>query len=147
MLGSWLMKKLIGIVFIAICWGNIVLADINLSCVITGWNTNDSYHKDIQKIEYEEVKPSGFSVIIEITSPGEVIGRFIETSESGYMLSPFVGTIDDSQILMNKKITKLDERGNDFKLNLITGMFSIDKYIHNYKYWFLQNTGTCKIAN
>jgi len=141
------MKKILGIMFIAICWSNIVLADINLSCVITGWNTNDNYRKEIQKIEYQELKPSGFSVIIEITSPGEVIARFIETSESGYMLSPFVGTINDSQILMNKKITKLDERGNDFKLNLITGMFSIDNYVLNYKNWFLQKTGTCQIAN
>ena len=141
------MKKILGIMFIAICWSNIVLADINLSCVITGWNTNDSYRKEIQNIKYKEVKPSGFSVIIEITSPGEVIARFIEGPDSGYMASPYVGTIDDAQILMNRKTTKLDERGSDFKLNLITGMFSIEKYIFNYKYWFLQNTGTCKIAN
>ena len=48
------MKKLLGIVIILMCWNNSILADINLSCVMTNWNTNNDYDKDQFNFEYEE---------------------------------------------------------------------------------------------
>ena len=126
------------------CWNNSILADINLSCVMTNWNTNNDYDKDQFNFEYEELAPSHFSAIIEITSPGKVIGRLIGTSETGNMLSPYVGKIDDNKITMNHKTTKIDERGTDFTLDLISGRFEQESYILEYKYWWLQKTGICE---
>ena len=138
------MKKLLGIVIILMCWNNSILADINLSCVMTNWNENKYFDKDQLNIKYKELAPSHFSAIIEITSPGKVIGRLIGTSETGNMLSPYVGKIDDNKITMNHKTTKIDERGTDFTLDLISGRFEQESYILEYKYWWLQKTGICK---
>ena len=138
------MKKLLAIFVVFLCSINPTLADINLSCVMTNWNQNDDYEKDQLNIEYKELTPSHFSAIIEITSPGKVIGRLIGTSETGNMLSPYVGKIDDSKITMNHKHGKIDYRGTDFTLDLISGRFEQESYILEYKYWYLQKTGICK---
>jgi hypothetical protein len=141
-----LMKKFLGFIFLICLWSNYALAEINLSCVIMNWNENKNYSKDQFEIEYTELKPSRFSGIIEVMGPGKVIGRLMGSSETGHMQSPFVGTIDDNSIEMNHKMTKIDERGTDFTLDLITGMFVLETYIFNYKYWWLQKTGTCTIV-
>lgn len=126
---------------------NPILADINLSCVMTNWNQNDDFSKDEFNIKYKELEPSHFSAIIEITSPGKVIGRLIGTSETGYMQSPYVGTIDDNKIVMNHKVSRIDDRGIDFTLDLISGRFEQEMYILEYKYWFLQKTGICELVD
>lgn len=141
------MKKFVGYLILSLFWVNPILADINLSCVMTGWNQNDDYDKDPYNIEYKELAPSHFSAIIEITSPGKVIGRLIGTSETGNMNSPYVGTIDDNKIVMNHKFTKLDQRGVDFTLDLISGRFEQESFILDYKYWWLQKTGKCKLVD
>ena len=140
------MKKFFAILVIFLCSINLSLADINLSCVMTNWNQNDDYDKDQINIEYKELTPSHFSAIIEIIGPGKVIGRLIGTSETGNMLSPYVGEIDDNKITMNHKIRKINERGTDFILDLISGRFEQESYISEYKYWWLQKTGICKIV-
>ena len=138
------MRKLIIFLVTGMFCCNISFADINLSCVMTNWNENKYFDKDQLNIKYKELAPSHFSAIIEITSPGKVIGRLIGTSETGNMLSPYVGKIDDNKITMNHKTTKIDERGTDFTLDLISGRFEQESYILEYKYWWLQKTGICK---
>ena len=106
------MKRLLGILVLGLLWCNSILADINLSCVMTDWNTRDS---STGEFKFTKLTPSHFTAIIEITSPGEVIGRLIGTSETGFnMSSPLVGTISDSRISMNHKERKLDEIGTNF---------------------------------
>ncbi len=140
------MKKLFAIFVIFLCSINPTLADMNLSCVMTNWNTNEDYDKDPYNIEYKELSPSRFSVIIEVTSPGKVIGRLIGTSETGNMRSPYVGTMDDNKIKMNHKAFEINERGSDFILDLISGMFENETYIGQHKYWYVQRTGTCRLV-
>ena len=140
------MKKFIGYLILSLFWVYPILADINLSCVMTGWHINDDFDKDKVNIEYKELKPSQFSAIIEIRSPGKVIGRLIGTSDTGNMRSPYVGTIDDNKIKMNHKMEKINERGMDFTLDLISGRFEQETYIMKYKYWWLQKTGTCNLV-
>ena len=94
-------------------------------------------------MKYEEVKPSHFTVTIEITSPGKVLTRLKGSAETGYMWSPYVGTIDDNIIRMNHKHSKLKERGTDFIIDRISGMFTMNSYMLKYKEWWLQKTGTC----
>ena len=145
------MKKLLGILVLGLLWCNSILADINLSCVMTDWNERDS---TTGEFKFTKLTPSHFTAIIEITSPGEVIGRLIGTSETGFnMPSPLVGTISDSRILMNHKNRKLDEIGTDFNLNLISGMFEISHYTQYFnldkeedELWYLQEAGRCEIV-
>jgi len=145
------MKKLSLYVFLSLLWCNSILADINLSCVMTDWNERDS---TTGEFKFTKLTPSHFTAIIEITSPGEVIGRLIGTSETGFnMDSPLVGTISDSRILMNHKNRKLDEIGTDFNLNLISGMFEISHYTQYFnldkeedELWYLQEAGRCEIV-
>jgi hypothetical protein len=141
------MKKLLVILIISLFSNNISLADIKLSCEMTNWNENESLGEEMGEIKYTNLQPSSFSAIIEITSPGKVIARLIGSSDTGNMLSPFVGTIDDSRVLMNNKISKLKERGTDFRLDLISGRFQMNSYIGDYKYWWLQKTGICRKVN
>ena len=140
------MKKFLAIFVIFLYSINPILADINLSCVMTNWNTNEDYEKNPYNIEYKELSPSRFSVIIEVTSPGKVIGRLIGTSETGNMRGPYVGTMDDNKIKMNHKAFKINERGSDFILDLISGMFENETYIGQHKYWYIQRTGTCRLV-
>ena len=145
------MKKLLSIIVLGLLWCNSILADINLSCVMTDWNERDS---STGEFKFTKLTPSHFTAIIEITSPGEVIGRLIGTSETGFnMDSPLVGTISDSRILMNHKNRKLDEIGTDFNLNLISGMFEISHYTQYFnldkeedELWYLQEAGRCEIV-
>jgi len=144
------MKKLL-MILVMLFWCNSILADINLSCVMTDWNERDS---TTGEFKFTKLTPSHFTAIIEITSPGEVIGRLIGTSETGFnMDSPLVGTISDSRILMNHKNRKLDEIGTDFNLNLISGMFEISHYTQYFnldkeedELWYLQEAGRCEIV-
>ena len=139
------MKKLLGILVLGLLWcGSANTSeDINLSCAMTNWNEREDRTKAYGEIKYTELKPSHFSAIIEITSPGKVIVRLIGTSQTGYMHSPYVGTIDDNKIKMNHKMDKLSERGTDLTIDLISGLFEQEIYILNEKYWWLQKTGTC----
>jgi len=138
------MKKIFGLLLAIFFSSNPVLADINLSCVMTAWNTNDDYSKNKFNIEYQEIKPSHFSIIIEITSPGKVIGRLIGTADTGNMRGPYVGTMDDNKIKMSHKIYKLKEKGNIFILDLISGRFENETYIREHEYWWIQRVGKCK---
>ena len=140
------MKKLLAIFITFLFSINPTLADINLSCVMTNWNTNEDFRKDEFNVEYKELSPSRFSVIIEVTIPGKVIGRLVGTSENGNMRGPYVGTMDDNKIKMNHKIYKINERGNDFTLDLISGMFENETYLRQHKYWWIQRTGTCRLV-
>ena len=145
------MKKLLGILVLSLLWCNSILADINLSCVMTDWNERDS---STGEFKFTKLTPSHFTAIIEITSPGEVIGRLIGTSETGFnMDSPLVGTISDSRISMNHKKRKLDEIGTNFNLNLISGMFEINHHTEYFnldkkedKIWYLQEAGRCEVV-
>ena len=118
---------------------------------MTDWNERDS---STGEFKFTKLTPSHFTAIIEITSPGEVIGRLIGTSETGFnMDSPLIGTISDSRILMNHKNRKLDEIGTDFNLNLISGMFEISHYTQYFnldkeedELWYLQEAGRCEIV-
>ena len=60
------------------------------------------------------------------------------------MRGPYVGTMDDNKIKMNHKAFKINEKGSDFTLDLISGMFENETYIGQYKYWWIQQTGTCR---
>ena len=138
------MRKLLAKFVIFLCSINPTLADINLTCATTNYNKNENFEKDQFNVEYKEVKPSRFSVIIEVTSPGKVIGRLIGTSETGNMRGPYVGTMDDTKIKMNHKVFRINDRGSDFTLDLISGMFENETYVRQHKYWFIQRTGTCR---
>ena len=138
------MKKLLGIIVLGLLLSGNAYTDINLSCATTSHNQRVDQTFEVKRVE---LQPSHFTGIVEITSPGGVIVRFTGSSETGYMPSPYVGTIDDSKILVNKKFTKIDERGTDFELNLISGMFERNIYILEDKLWWHQWTGRCKIAN
>ena len=117
------MKKLL-MILVMLFWCNSILADINLSCAMTDWNERDS---STGEFKFTKLTPSHFTAIIEITSPGEVIGRLIGTSETGFnMDSPLVGTISDSGIFMNHKKRKLDDIGTNFNLNLIYSTTSLN---------------------
>jgi hypothetical protein len=140
------MKKILLTILFTLVLSVSASADINLSCVMTAWNTNDDYSKNKLNIEYQELKPSQFSIIIEITSPGKVIGRLIGTADTGSMRGPYVGTMDDSKITMNHKVTKINERGTDFTLDLISGRFENEIYIREYDYWWIQKVGECKLV-
>ena len=145
-----MMKRFL-MILVMLFWCNSILADINLSCVMTDWNERDS---TTGEFKFTKLTPSHFTAIIEITSPGEVIGRLIGTSETGFnMDSPLVGTISDSRILMNHKNRKLDEIGTDFNLNLISGMFEISHHTQYFnldkeedELWYLQKAGRCEIV-
>ena len=145
-----MMKRFL-MILVMLFWCNSILADINLSCVMTDWNERDS---TTGEFKFTKLTPSHFTAIIEITSPGEVIGRLIGTSETGFnMPSPLVGTISDSGIFMNHKKRKLDEIGTDFNLNLISGMFEISHYTQYFnldkeedELWYLQEAGRCEIV-
>ena len=144
---TWPWKKLLGIVIMIIFSGNQILADMKLNCYITSLNFNRSYEKGLYDVEEKKTAPSQFSAIIEITSPGKVIGRVIGTSDTGNMVSPYVGTMDDIKIVMNYKYAKND-KGNDFILDLISGRFEINKYItggKSDKYWIVQEIGKCNL--
>ena len=134
------MKKLSLYVFLVLMWCNVGFADINLYCATTNINTRDLTTKEMK---YEEVKPSHFTVTIEITSPGKVLTRLKGSAETGYMWSPYIGTIDDNIILMNHKHSELKERGTDFIIDRISGMFTMNSHILKYKKWWMQKTGTC----
>ncbi len=134
------MKKLLGIVVLVLMWCNVGFADINLYCATTNMNTRDITTKEV---EYTELKPSHFTVTIEITSPGKVLTRLKGSAETGYMWSPYVGTIDDNIIRMNHKHAELKERGTDFTIDRISGMFTMESYIGKHKKWWMQKTGTC----
>lgn len=141
------MNKILSITLISIFWFKLgVAGEIYLSCVTESINSRKDQTK-FYDIEYSEVKPSRWSGVIEITSPGKVIGRFIGSSETGYKWSPYVGTIDDVQIRMNHKQIKVDERGVDFNLDLISGLYEENMYILDYQYWSMQRTGVCKVAD
>ena len=140
------MKKLLGIVVLGLLRCNASLADINLNCVMLNWNERDL---STNEFKYTSLKPSHFTAIIEIIGPSEVIGRLTGSAEVGYNIhSPYAGTISDSRIEMNHKKNKLDERGTDFNLNLISGMFEMNHHIGKKdEIWFLQKTGRCEVAN
>tara|TARA_B100000989_G_C19338592_1_gene383997 strand:+ start:50 stop:442 length:393 start_codon:yes stop_codon:yes gene_type:complete len=128
-------------------WFNHSMTDeIYLSCITQSINKRDDLNK-LYDIEYEPTKPSRWSAVIEIVSPGKVIGRFIGSSETGNKWSPYVGTIDDIQIKMNHKLFKIDDRGIDFNLDLISGLYEENMYILDYPYWAMQYTGVCKITD
>ena len=141
------MKKFLSVFVIILFWNNVSLAKIELSCEMSEWNENKSFGEKLGEIKYTNLKPSAFSAIIEIISPGKVIARLIGSSDTGNMISPFVGTIDDSRIFMNNKRSKLSERGTDFQLDLISGRFQMNSYIGDYKYWWLQKNGKCRKVN
>ena len=134
------MKKLSLYVFLVLMFCNVGFADINLYCATTNVNTRDLTTKEVK---YEELRPSHFTVTIEITSPGKVLTRLKGSAETGYVWSPYVGTIDDNIIRMNHKHSKLKERGTDFIIDRISGMFTMNSYILKYKKWWMQKTGTC----
>ncbi len=141
------MKKFLGIIIICMLWFNHSMTDeIYLSCITQSINKRDDLNK-LYDIEYEPTKPSRWSAVIEIVSPGKVIGRFIGSSETGNKWSPYVGTIDDIQIKMNHKLFKIDDRGIDFNLDLISGLYEENMYILDYPYWAMQYTGVCKITD
>ena len=132
------MNKILSITLLSIFWFKLSMAgEIYLSCVTESINSRKDQTK-FYDIEYSEVIPSRWSAVIEITSPGKVIGRFIGSSETGYLRSPFVGIIDDVQIKMNHKIEKKDERGIDFHLDLISGLYEKNAYMFDYQYWSMQ---------
>ena len=94
------------------------LIDINLEPIKNYKSHLDELIEDTKKleIEYKELQPSHFSAIIEITSPGKVVGRLIGTSETGNMLSPYVGTIDDNKIsqdLLSTRVNTIEGRVGD----------------------------------
>ena len=60
------------------------------------------------------------------------------------MHSPYVGTISDSEIEIDHKKNSLDERGTDFNLNLISGMFEMNHHIGKKMKYGLQKTGRCR---
>ncbi len=140
------MRKLIIFLVTGMLWCNVSLADINLNCVMLNWNERDL---STDEFKYTNLTPSHFTAIIEIIGPDEVIARVIGSAETGYnMHSPYVGTISDSRIEMNHKKNSLDERGTDFNLNLISGMFEMNHYGGKKdEIWFLQKTGRCEVAN
>lgn len=141
------MNKILSITLISIFWFKLgVAGEIYLSCVTESINSRKDQTK-FYDIEYSEVKPSRWSGVIEITSPGKVIGRLIGSSETGHFRSPFVGIIDDVQIKMNHKIKKVDERGIDFHLDLISGLFEKNTYFFDNEYWSMQSTGVCKLTD
>ena len=141
------MSKILSIALISIFWFKLSIAEeIYLSCITQSINNRQDLN-NLYDIEYKSVKPSRWSAVIEITSPGKVIGRFIGSSETGYKWSPYVGTIDDVQIRMNHKQIKVDERGVDFNLDLISGLYEENMYILDYPYWAMQYTGVCKITD
>jgi len=60
-------------------WCNVgVAVDINLYCATTNINTRDFTTKEMK---YEELRPSHFTVTIEITSPGKVLTRLPKLKE------------------------------------------------------------------
>ncbi len=141
------MKKFLGIIIICMLWSNHSMTEeIYLSCITQSINKRDDLNK-LYDIEYKSIKPSRWSAVIEIVSPGKVIGRFIGSSETGNKWSPYVGTIDDIQIKMNHKLFKIDDRGIDFNLDLISGLYEENMYILDYPYWAMQYTGVCKITD
>ena len=121
-------------------WCNVGFADINLYCATTNVNKRDLTTKEVK---YKELRPSHFTVTIEITSPGKVLTRLKGSAETGYMWSPYIGTIDDNIIRLNHKHSELKERGTDFIIDRISGMFTMNSYILKYEHWWLQKTGTC----
>lgn len=123
-----------------------LFADINLSCATTSYNSRND-PSNLYDINYSKTSPSRFSAVIEITSPGKVIGRLIGSSETGNLSSPFVGTIDDTTINMNHKWKKIDERGEDFIIDLISGLFEKNTYVLGGEYWIFQSTGLCSSSN
>jgi hypothetical protein len=136
------MKKILGIIVLSLLLSGNAYADFNLSCA------SQSLSKRVEQtfdIERTELKPSHFTGIVEITSPGEVIIRFMGSSETGYEHSPYVGTINDIRILASHKLTKKDNRGIEFTLNLISGMFERNIYLSNNELWWMQWAGICKI--
>lgn len=141
------MRKIIFLSFIFFLINQAILfADISLSCATTGYNSR-SDPSNLYDISYSKTSPSRFSAVIEITSPGKVIGRLIGSSETGNLSSPFVGTIDDTTINMNHKWKKIDERGEDFIIDLISGLFEKNMYVLDGKYWIIQSTGICSSSN
>ena len=120
--------------------------EIYLSCFTQSVNKREDPN-NIYDIKYKELKPSRWSAVIEITSPGKVIGRFIGSSETGNKWSPYVGTIDDIQIKMNHKVFKIDDRGIDFNLDLISGLYEENMYLSGEKHWAMQWTGVCKFTD
>ena len=140
------MKKFLLLFLLLFFYTTQILTDISLNCFMTAMNTNTEDEKGKFNIKREELIPSQFSAIIEITSPGKVIGRLIGTTDTGNIPGPYVGTMDDSKLIMNHKRRKLDERGHDFILDLISGRFEKNVYVFD-KYWWFQNTGTCKVVD
>ena len=139
------MKKLSLYIFLVLMWCNVGFAvDINLYCATTNMNTRDVTTKEV---EYKELRPSHFTVTIEITSPGKVLTRLKGSAETGYMWSPYIGTIDDNIIRLNHKHSKLKERGTDFIIDRISGMFTMNSHLdidrEDYKKWWMQKTGSC----
>lgn len=76
-----------------------------------------------------------------------------ETDE--YMISPYIGTINDFEIELKRKIPIKNQRklaiAGIFKLNLTTGEFSIQRYdrlfgdeIITVNPWWRQNKGICE---
>ena len=141
------MKKFLGIIIICILWSNHSMTEeIYLNCFTQSVNKREDPN-NIYDIKYKELKPSRWSAVIEITSPGKVIGRFIGSSETGNKWSPYVGTIDDIQIKMNHKVFKIDDRGIDFNLDLISGLYEENMYLSGEKHWAMQWTGVCKLTD
>ena len=141
------MKKFLGIIIICMLWFNHgKTEEIYLSCFTQSINKREDPN-NIYDIKYKELKPSRWSAVIEITSPGKVIGRFIGSSETGNKWSPYVGTIDDIQIKMNHKVFKIDDRGIDFNLDLISGLYEENMYLSGEKHWAMQWTGVCKLTD
>ena len=140
-------KLLISIIFI-LSTSNLY-AEVYLDCNMTGFNIRKDVTDQFSKIDYNTLKPSNFSAIIEYTGADKIIGRLIPSADTGSLLGPYIGTISDTKISMRYRKRTLTERGTVFELNVISGNFEILSYLSDDEYqdyWHYQQTGKCTLV-
>ena len=119
-------------------WCNVGVADIQLTCA-----TINAATKDLDgKIEYQEFKPSHFSVLSEDLGNNEVIVRlFPNLLETGSMSSPFLGIKSDSSLAVKYNNPYYDDTYKTLRIDRISGQFTYTWYIGED--WFRRSSGEC----
>ena len=142
------MKKIL-VSLILILSSSKLYAEVYLDCNMLQYNIRKDLKDQFSEIEYNTLKPSNFSAILEHTGPNKIIGRLISSADTGSLGGPYIGTISDTKILMSYKQKSLTERGTIFELNVISGNFQLLTYLSDddyQDYWFSQQTGKCTLV-
>ena len=138
------MKKIFLLLIIYFTIISQVFSEVTLLCHTTNWNLRDM---TTNKVDYSEVKPSRWTLVIEFLDDENIIVRPQASAESGGKCGPGLGTFNENEIRYVCKHTKVDEKGEIFVLNRFSGLYETKSYVsYNQNDWYINTAGSCQLS-